>query len=132
MEIPDVLVINKADRPGADLLRAELEATMSLVPAGPWEPPIVATQSVDAVGIDELWQAVQRHRAHLAGGDRMAERQRDGMRRQLRALALDRLGRRLDAACPPDGMDALVDQVVARRIDPETAVDRLLDRLDGG
>jgi LAO/AO transport system kinase len=131
MEIPDVLVINKADRPGADLLRAELEATMSLVPAGPWEPPIVTTQSVDGVGIDELWQAVQRHRVHLADGDRMAARQRDGMRRQLRALALDRLGRRLDAACPPARLDELVNQVVERTVDPETAVDRLLAYLDG-
>jgi hypothetical protein len=61
----------------------------------------------------------------------MELRQRDGMRRQLRALALDRLRRRLDERCPPSIIDDLASDVVAREIDPEGAVDRLLDRLDG-
>ena len=128
MEIPDVLVINKADRPGADQLRAELEATMSLVPAGPWEPPIVPTQAHDALGIPELWDAIERHRAFLAEGTRLADRRRDGLRRQLRALALDRLGRELDAACDASFMDGLATQVADRTLDPDTAVDQVLDR----
>ena len=115
MEIPDVLVINKADRPGAELLRAELKATMSLVPAGPWEPPIVATQAHDAVGVPELWDAIERHRAFLAEGTHMDERRHDGLRRQLRALALDRLGRRLDAVCDDALMAHLVAQVAEDR-----------------
>ncbi len=129
MEIPDVLVINKADRPGADLLRAELEATMSLVPAGPWEPPIVPTRAHEGTGVAELWEAVERHRAFLAEGTRLAERRHDGLRRQLRALALDRLGRRLDAAYDEAFMTHLVAQVADRVLDPDTAVDQVLDRL---
>lgn len=129
MEIPDVLVINKADRPGADLLRAELEATMSLVPAGPWEPPIVATQAHEGLGVPELWDAVERHRAFLAEGTRLTDRRHDGLRRQLRALALDRLGRQLDAACDPESMQHLVSQVADRTLDPDTAVDEVIDRL---
>ncbi len=131
MEIPDVLVINKADRPGADLLRAELEATMSLVPAGPWTPPIVATTAIDATGVEELWDAAEAHRAHLDRDGRLEARRRDGTARQLRALALDRMARRLDAAAAPQVMDRLSADVVARRIDPETAVDRMLDDWDG-
>jgi LAO/AO transport system kinase len=130
MEIPDVLVINKADRPGADLLRAELEATMSLVPARSWEPPIVETRAHEAAGVDELWAAVERHRSHLIDAGLMDGRRRDGLRRQLRALALDRLGRRLDSACDPAFVDALVDEVLSRAIDPDTAVDRVLRRID--
>jgi LAO/AO transport system kinase len=129
MEIPDVVVINKADKPGADILRAELEATMSLVPSGPWEPPIVATQADADVGIADVWQAVERHRAHLADGTNLAERRRDGLRRQLRALALDRLGRQLDAACDTATLDGLADQVAGRALDPDSAVDRVLERL---
>ncbi len=98
MEIPDLLVINKADRPGADLLRAELEATLSLVPSGPWRPPIVSTRSIDGEGVAELWTQVGRHREFLAGEGRLRERRRDGMARQLRALAVDRLARGVDAA----------------------------------
>jgi GTPase len=129
MEIPDVLVINKADRPGADLLRAELEATMSLVPPGPWEPPIVPTQAHDGVGVPELWDAIERHRAFLAEGTHLTDRRRDGLRRQLRALALDRLGRQLDAACDASSLERLVTQVADRVLDPDTAVDQVLERL---
>ena len=130
MEIPDVLVINKADRPGADLLRAELEATMSLVPAAAWEPPIVETRAHRGVGSEELWAAVECHRAHLieAGVDGRAPAGR-ALRRQLRALALDRLGRRLDEACDGDFLGDLAAEVVARTIDPDTAVDRIVSRL---
>ena len=130
MEIPDVLVINKADRPGADLLRSELEATMSLVPARPWEPPIIETRAHEAAGVEELWEAVERHRAHLIAGGLMETRRRDGLRRQLRALALDRLGRRLDAACEPAFIDGLVGEVLARTVDPDSAVDSVLERID--
>ena len=129
MEIPDVLVINKADRPGADLLRAELEATMSLVPARGWEPPIVETRAREGVGAEELWAAVERHRAYLIDAGVMDERRTEGLRRQLRALALDRLGRRLDSACDPAFVDGLVNEVLARAIDPDTAVDRIVSRL---
>ena len=129
MEIPDVLVINKADRPGADVLRAELESTMSLVPAGPWEPPIVATQAHEGLGVTELWDAIERHRAFLAEGTHLAERRHDGLRRQLRALALDRLGRQLDAVCDEALMAHLVAQVADRTLDPDSAVDEVLDRL---
>jgi LAO/AO transport system kinase len=129
MEIPDVLVINKADRPGADLLRAELEATMSLVPARAWEPPIVETRAHEAVGVEELWGGVERHRSHLIDAGLMDERRRDGLRRQLRALALDRLGRRLDETCDGDFLSELAGEILARAIDPDTAVDRIVSRL---
>jgi LAO/AO transport system kinase len=128
MEIPDVLVVNKADRPGADLLRAELEATLSLVPAGPWTPPIVMTRAHESAGIPELWDAVNAHGAHLDEPGRRDARRADGMRRQLRALALDRLGRELDAACPDHAVAALAAQVLDREIDPDSAVDAMVSR----
>jgi len=130
MEIPDLLVINKADRPGADLLRAELEATMSLVPGGPWEPPIVETRAPEGAGLGELWAAVEAHRAYLAESGRLEARREDGLRRQLRALALDRLRRRLEEVCEPGFVDGLVRAVAGRSIDPESAVDALLARMD--
>lgn len=129
MEIPDVLVINKADRSGADLLRAELEATLSLVPAGPWTPPIVMTRAHESVGIPELWNAVGAHDAHLDEPGRREARRADGIRRQLRALALDRLGRDLDAACPDEAVAALATRVLGRELDPDTAVDAMLRGL---
>jgi LAO/AO transport system kinase len=129
MEIPDVLVITKADRPGTDFLRAELEGALSLVPGGPWSPPIVATEAIEGVGIEALWEQVQRHRAFLAEDGRLERRRREGLARQIRALALDRLARRLDEASDEEFVDPLLDEVLARRLDPPGAVDRVLERL---
>jgi LAO/AO transport system kinase len=128
MEIPDVLAVTKADRPGADVLVSELSNALTLVPAGPWEPPIVRVAALDGTGLDELWGAVERHRAFLGEEDRLAARRREGLARQLRALAADRLARRVDAAADPAFMDALIDEVLARRVDPPGAVDELLRR----
>jgi GTPase len=128
MEIPDVLAVTKADRPGADVLVSELSNALTLVPAGPWEPPIVRVAALDGTGLDELWGAVERHRAFLGEEGRLAARRREGLARQLRALAADRLARRVDAAADPAFMDALIDEVLARRVDPPGAVDELLRR----
>jgi len=131
MEIPDVVVVNKADRPGADLTRAEIEQALTLVPTGDREIPIAMTQAIDGTGIAELWTEVVAHRAYLGAEGRLDARRRDGMGRQLRSLALDRLARRLDAASDPDLLATLIDDVMARRLDPSRAVDRLLDLLKG-
>jgi LAO/AO transport system kinase len=133
MEIPDVLAVSKADRPGADVLASELAAALTLVPAGPWEPPIVRVAALDGTGLGELWEAVERHRAFLAGEGRLEARRRDGLARQLRALAAGRLTRRVEAASDPAFIDGLIDDVLARRVDPSGAVDRVLGRagLDG-
>jgi LAO/AO transport system kinase len=132
MEIPDLLVINKADRPGVDLLRADLEATLSLAPPGPWRPPILAVRSLDGGGVPELWAGVLRHREHLAAAGRLEARRRDGLARQIRSLAADRLARRVEEAASADVLGGLVDEVLARRLDPPSAVDRLLERAGEG
>ena len=50
MEIPDVLAVTKADRPGADALVSDLRTALGLVPAGPWEPPIVEVSALEGTG----------------------------------------------------------------------------------
>lgn len=131
MEIPDVVVVNKADRPGADLTRAEIEQALNLVPTKDRDIPIAMTRAIDGTGVPELWDEVLAHRAYLAEEGRMDARRRDGMARQLRALALDRVARRLDGAADPALTAGLIDDILARRLDPSTAVDRLLDRAKG-
>jgi len=128
MEIPDVMAVTKADRPGADALVAELAAALTLAPAGPWEPPIVRVSALEGTGVGELWGEVERHRAFLDGEGRLAARRREGLARQLRALAADRLARRVDQAADAAFLDGLIDDVLERRVDPAGAVDRVLER----
>jgi GTPase len=129
MEIPDVVVVNKADRPGADLTRSEVSAALTLVPAPGRDVPVVTAQAIDGTGVPDVWAEVEAHRAWLAEDGRMETRRRDGMRRQIRALALDRLARRVEAAGDPAFMDEVVTEVLAGDVDPAGAVDRLLGRL---
>jgi LAO/AO transport system kinase len=128
MEIPDVLAVTKADRDGADVLASELRNALTLVPGGPWEPPIVRVSALAGEGLEDLWGAVESHRAFLSEEGRLEARRREGLARQLRALAADRLARRLDAAADPPFVEGLIDEVLARRVDPAEAVDRLLGR----
>jgi LAO/AO transport system kinase len=67
MEIADVFVVNKADRPGADRLVRELRTALNLGARTAWRPPILATVASEPdAAIDAVWQAVADHRAHLA------------------------------------------------------------------
>ena len=132
MEIPDVIAVTKADRPGTDALVSELTSALSLVPAGPWTPPIVRVCAPDGTGVAELWAEVERHRDFLADDGRLAARRRDGLTRQLRALAADRLARRVDSAADAQFLDRVIDDVLERRLDPSGAVDSVLERAGLG
>jgi LAO/AO transport system kinase len=128
MEIADVFVINKADRPGARETRRDLESMLGLAGAAdrPWCPPVVATEATTGTGVDELWAVIGRHRAHLeASGElaiRRAERLADELRHILTARVLERVG----ALAGGDAFAAARAEVVDRRIDPWSAADRLL------
>jgi LAO/AO transport system kinase len=109
MEIADVFVVNKADRPGADKLARALKATLGLraAPEDGWEPPIVRTVAIEGRGIDELDAAIEAHREHgrktgaLAEkrAARAAERVRDIVARRCeRQVWIERGGEALLAA----------------------------------
>ena len=63
LEVADVFVINKADRPGGREARRDLEQMLDLSRPGAWRPEIVDTTATDGEGVGELWHAVARHRA---------------------------------------------------------------------
>ncbi len=128
MEIPDIIVVNKADHPSIERTRAELAQVLSLAdPAR--RPVVVETVATTASGIDELWAAVETHQAGLAAGGELDARRRAQLRSELLALAAARTARRLGEALDvsPE-LQGLVDALAERRIDPLTAVQRLLDR----
>lgn len=132
MEIPDLIAITKADLPGASGMRSDLRAVLPHPPEGGWAPPVVTVHAREELGagsVAGLWDEVMRHRAHLAEGGRLQERRREGLERQLRGLALERLGRRIDAATGGgEGLDDVIDEVLTRRLDPASAVDAVLAR----
>ena len=76
LEVADVLVVNKADRPGVREARRDLEQMLDLSAASDWRPPVVETVAATGDGVDGLWEAVAGHRAHL--GERRAPRRAPG------------------------------------------------------
>jgi LAO/AO transport system kinase len=125
LEIADLFVINKVDRPGADETRRDLERMLDLTATDGWRPPVVATSATDSTGVSELWTAIGEHRAHLvrtgALEPRRAERVQDELVRIVAAL----LHERALASGGPE-LDQLAGDVARRRTDPWSAAERLL------
>jgi LAO/AO transport system kinase len=131
MEIPDVIVVNKADHPLTDTMVREIRGILSLAPDRDWVVPIVKTQAVTGDGVDELLERVAEHRAHIEEQGTLSERRRRNLRAEIVALAAARLRRRLEEGLDSDPEFArLLDEVVARRVDPASAALALLERQE--
>jgi len=89
LEVADVFVVNKSDRPGAESLAADLTALASLRPQDGWTPPVVQTVGSEGRGLDELETALEAHRTHLAQAGRGERRRLDALRERVRALVED-------------------------------------------
>jgi LAO/AO transport system kinase len=131
MEIPDVIVVNKADHPLTDTMVREIRGVLSLGPArdGAWKVPIIKTQAAHGIGIDELAEALERHREHIRSEGTLLERRRRNLMNEVVAIATSRMRRQLEASIAEDpGVQELLDEVVARRLDPATAATEVLAR----
>ncbi|HEV2309199.1 MAG TPA: methylmalonyl Co-A mutase-associated GTPase MeaB [Acidimicrobiia bacterium] len=131
LEVADVLVVNKADRAGRDETVQDLYRMLALAPAGDWTPPVVETVATEGKGVDDLWEAIGAHRAHLEADDRLATKRSARTRDELRMLVREQLGQRAAAVCDGPSFDALVSRVADRSLDPYAAVTSLLDDPDG-
>ena len=131
LEIADVFVVNKADRPGAEDAERDLIQMLELGAMREWIPPIVRTVATDGEGIDALWDAIRSHRAYLEESGDLVRRRRDRLRDEVRAIVLARLAADIDAHTAGDAFDALLARVDAREVDPYAAAAALLERADG-
>jgi LAO/AO transport system kinase len=130
MEIPDVIVVNKADHPLTDTMVREIRSTLSLGPKTSWRVPIVRTQAATGEGVEELAERIAEHRQHIIDEGSLEERRRRNLRNEVMELATVRLRRQLEASVKADEeLQKLLDEVVSRRLDPASAATRLLDEL---
>jgi LAO/AO transport system kinase len=129
MEIPDVIAINKRNHPAAKTLLQELRSTLVLERDG-WTIPIVLTEAVEGAGIDELWAAVEAHRAQLEASGALERRRRERLAAEVFALASARAKTHLEQAVAGDAeLGRLLDEVEERRLDPLSAVQQVLERV---
>jgi LAO/AO transport system kinase len=137
MEIPDVIVINKADHPLTDTMVREIRGVLSLANLdrtpeevrGNWRVPIVKTEASRGHGVDELVQRLDEHREHILAEGQLGERRARNLRNEVLAIATARMRRRLEEELHEDAeFQSLIDQVIERRLDPASAAATLLER----
>ena len=132
MEIPDVIVVNKADHPLTDTMLREIRGVLALGPRADWKIPVLTTEAVQGKGVDDLVAALAAHREHIERAGTLSERRRRNLMNEVLALATARLRRRLEASVREDAeVQLLLDEVVARRLDPASAAGSILERENG-
>src|SRR6187397_1632952 len=132
MEIPDVIVVNKADHPMTDTMIREIRGVLSLGPATSWRVPIIKTEAAKGEGVAELAEKITEHREHIEAEGTLDERRARNLRNEVLELAASRMRRRLEASVADDSsVRELLDRVVKREIDPASAAKDLLEREDG-
>ena len=131
----DVFVINKADRPGSEETRRDLEHMLDLGlgrPPDAWRPPIVSVVATTGDGVTDLRDAVDGHREFLTQSDQLRTRRERRLVGQLRAVLLGRLELDIDRLAGGQAYQEVCRQVVARVTDPYSGAESLLARLPPG
>jgi LAO/AO transport system kinase len=137
MEIPDVIVINKADHPLTDTMVREIRGVLSLANLdrsaeeirGRWRVPIVKTEANQGRGVEELVESLEQHRSHILAEGQLAERRSRNLRNEVLAIATARMRRRMEDELSEDvEFQRLLQAVVERRLDPASAATALLER----
>ncbi|MEJ7784224.1 MAG: methylmalonyl Co-A mutase-associated GTPase MeaB [Solirubrobacteraceae bacterium] len=129
MEIPDIIVVNKADHPLTDTMVREIRGVLSLAPQRGWRVPIVKTEAHRGDGVEELVERLDEHRAHIESEGTLSERRRRNLRNEVVAICTTRMRRKLEAELGEDPeFGRLLDEVVARRLDPASAATEILAR----
>jgi GTPase len=128
MEIPDVIVVNKADHPLTDTMIREIKGVLALGPRGDWEVPIIRTEAVRGEGVEELAEKLTEHRAFIEGEGALSERRRRNLMNEVLAIATFRMRRELEGSVREDpDVQQLLDRVVSRELDPASAALRILE-----
>ncbi|WP_330173577.1 methylmalonyl Co-A mutase-associated GTPase MeaB [Streptomyces sp. NBC_01498] len=135
LEIGDLYVVNKADRDGADATARELNHMLGLGEArgpGDWRPPIVKTVAARGEGVDELVEALEKHRAWLEKHGVLAERRTRRAAREVETIAVTALRERIADLRGDRRLGALARRIVSGELDPYAAADELVAGLTGG
>ncbi len=127
MEVADLFVINKADREGADQVERAVEAMKSLAMPEGWDPPVVRTVAQQGEGVTELLAQVWEHGRWLRAHGGLARKARERARLRFESLLAEAAVRRAKAQAGLDRVEAVIQCIADRTLDPYTAVRDILD-----
>ena len=127
LEVADVLVVNKADRPGAADTEADLRSMLHLRPhdASSWLTPVVATSATERTGVDDLVSAITGHRVWQQSEGRLVARRRERLARELERRILEEIADAVHQRLHQVGFDQTVERVWKRELSPSAAAEEL-------
>jgi LAO/AO transport system kinase len=128
LEIADLFVVNKSDRPGAQEAVRDLRTMLAMGdwPEGKWKPPIISTAAASSTGIDDLTAGIDAHGAWLSSSGQLASRRRARAREEITAIAVTVMRERMGALPGDARLDELAGRVADGDIDPYAAADELV------
>jgi LAO/AO transport system kinase len=126
MEVADLFVINKSDRDGADQVERELEAMKALAMPQGWDPPVLRTVAQQGEGVAELLAQIRTHGTWLRAHGGLARKARERARLRFESLLAEAAVRRAKARAGTGCLEAALEGIAERRIDPYTAVEAFL------
>jgi LAO/AO transport system kinase len=131
LEIADVFVINKADRPGADATYRDIQGMLGLGERAPgdWRPLVVRATAVRGEGIDDVVAAIGKHRAWLGSSGHLQARRERRAAVEVEAIALGTLRARIGDLHAGTALTRLASAVAAGELDPYAAADELIKGL---
>jgi LAO/AO transport system kinase len=129
LEIGDLFAVNKADRSGAPETVRELNQMIDLAPERAWRPPVLETIATEGKGVAELWAAIKAHRKHLESSGDLEVRRRGRIAKEISDIVAERVRARVTRDMG-DAVEAAVQKVVDRKVDPYEAAEDLLGKLD--
>jgi LAO/AO transport system kinase len=125
LEIGDILVVNKGDRPGSDRLAKELRMMLSLGEKKEWESPIVTTTATNGDGLELLWEKINEHKNYLGNNKREKMRLRR-IKYELENQVSQKLFTKKMVQRGENEIQKMSIKVLERDIDPLTAVEKIL------
>ncbi len=128
LEIADIFIINKADRGGAETLALQLRESLRLSPArNEWEIPIIITRAAEGKGLEEVFEALERHRKFLLNSGEMERRRRERREFEFSQALENELRRTLIAKAERDlELSSYLEKVLRGEVDPHVAAHKIL------
>ena len=126
MEVADIFVINKSDRPGAKETERDLDQMLELSAPTDWRPPIVKTVAASGEGVDELLERMREHRSFVESSGLLVERRRHRALEELREIVIRTLEQRAYAALGGDQVERLQQEVLDRQLSPYDAAEKII------